>query len=164
MGNIENRNNELVEKKLRLPVNPDTWTIDSTNEDLGRNNARKLNRLEMELLKNALNTAVSNAVSSPKEFFSKRDYSEAFKTVRDNWTILDDFHKREFSMAVLKYIDYSDKKWIKYDIRYNINETIFVEPYKDGFRIINATVFRNGKDVTNSIIILPWTEKDTKEK
>ena len=173
MGNIENRT-ENHENKINSSDDLFKNASDVSNSDLGEGSAKKIqmetNRLEdkfdklpLEVKLNTLRGFVDIASQNPREFFSSKKYAQVFEKLWDNWDILDDFSKRQLSMAAIKYLDMSDEPNRKFDIGYDKNQTIFIEPtktkYGKSFSIINAKVYLNDKDATSSVFITPWTKE-----
>lgn len=174
MGNIENRT-ENHENKINSSDDLFKNASDVSNSDLGEGSAKKIqmetNRLEnrfdklpLELKLNTLRSFVDTALKNPKEFFNSKKYAQFFEKLWENWDILDDFSKRQLSMAAIKYLDMSDEPNRKFDIGYDKNQTIFIEPTKTSsgkisFSIINAKVYLNDEDITSRVFITPWTKE-----
>lgn len=170
MENLEHKveNNEYKVKNSDNLLMETSW---ATNSDLWEESASilketvnqiedRFDKLPKEMKLKELKSYVDIASKDPKKFFDSKEYKHFFSKLWKNWDILDDFSKRQLSIAVFKYIDNSDEKGKVFDVKYNRNETIFIEPnkHKEGFSIINAKVFLNEKDVTDRLTITPWTK------
>jgi len=174
MANLENRT-ENHENKINSSDDLFKNASDVSNSDLGEGSAKKIqmetNRLENrfdkqppELKLRTLKGFIDTALKNPKEFFNSKENAQAFEKLWENWDILDDFSKRQLSMAAIKYLDMSDEPNRKFDITYDKNQAIFIKPTKTNsgeksFSIINAKVYLNDEDITSRVSITPWTKE-----